>query len=105
MIEFRVRFDTGARDGREACLVVHSAIPRLKAHKRSSADKAVAPQPLAADDALKQKRPVAFLNLAERRDRRQGVGDQLAVYWNQTVTLGQLQVFIETGTVQLAHLH
>src|SRR5262245_1545259 len=52
---------------------------RLEPQKWSCAEETVTSQPLTADDALEQKRPISLLNLAESADRRQRIADQLAI--------------------------
>ncbi len=70
-------------------------IERLEAQERARAEEAVAAQPLAADDAFEEERPVAFLDLAEGGDRRQRVADQLAIDRDDVALLGQLQKLVK----------
>ena len=85
--------------GGGAHLDFDAAVPGLEAQKRPGAEKAVAAQALAADDAFEEKRPIAFLDFAESRDRRQGIADQLPVNRDQAMSPGQLQEISARGTV------
>src|SRR5262249_48819248 len=53
------------------------------------AEEAIAADAFAANDAFEEERPVAFLNLAEGRDRREGVAGELAIDRNHSVVPGQ----------------
>ncbi len=82
---------------------LHARAISLETQEGTAADEAVAAQTFAADDALEQKRPVAFLNLAEGADRRQRVADELAIDRHQAHRpggrAGQGNEFLEAGTM------
>ena len=81
-----------ARLPRCRVLDAHEPIPCLEHQERPRPDEAVAPQTFAADDALAQERPVAVLDLAERRHGREGIADQLPIDRHEVVLLRQVQV-------------
>ena len=76
-----------------------AAVERLEAEERPGAEEAVAAEPLAADDALEQERPVALLDLAEGADRRESVAEELAVDGDDRVPGRQLGELVERGEV------
>src|SRR5260370_13517769 len=78
---------------------LHMAIVSLKSQPRTGADKAVSSQPLAAHHALENKRPVAFLNLAESADGGERVPDQLAIDGDETGRAGQFHELVKTWAV------
>ncbi len=83
-------------DGRPARgLKDDAGAERLEAQEGAGADEAVTAEPLAADDALEQKRPFALLNLTEGADGRERVADELAVDRHQAGLAGQLDEFLE----------
>ena len=87
-------------DGRPARRLKDDAIAeRLEAQEGAGAEEAVAAEPFAADDALEQERPFAFLDLAEGADGRERVADELAVDRDQAGLAGQLDEFLEGRTV------
>src|SRR5262249_6265151 len=88
-----------ARPRKPAVLQLHLAAHGLEAQERPGAQEAVAAQALAADDALEEEGPFAFLDLAESADRGQRVADELSVHRHQTAVSGQLQEFVEAGMV------
>ena len=63
-----------------------AAVVGLDADERRAADEAVPAVPLAADDAFKQERPIAFLHFAERADRRERVAQELAIHGDDGMT-------------------
>src|SRR5689334_3578672 len=88
------------RDGiRTALHNLNPALERLEAQQRSGAQKAVAADPLAAHDALKEKGPVPFLNLAKSGDRRQRVCCELTVHGHQVRMAAQFNKFFEARKV------
>src|SRR5439155_3862243 len=77
----------------------HSAIMRLEAQEWAGAKEAVPTQPLAADHAFEEKRPVAFLNLAEGAHRRECVADQLPIDRHDAGGASQRGQLRERGTI------
>ena len=77
----------------------HVIFVGLKTQKWSGTEKAVPPQSFAADHALEEKGPVAFLNLAESADRRQRVADQLTVDRHHAGITGQLGILFVARSI------
>src|SRR5262249_42861256 len=71
----------------------------LEAEERPGAEEAVAAQPLAANNALEEERPVPLLDLAEGGDRRECVADELAVDRHETRAPGEVQELFQIGVV------
>src|SRR5690242_20742747 len=78
---------------------LNPAIEGLEAQQRSGAEKTVAADPLAAHNALEQKRPITLLDLAKSGDRRERVSCELTVHGHQARMAGQLDKFFEARKV------
>ena len=81
----RVRVRRPPASGRGRRLGDGAAVERLELEERPRAEEAVAADPLAADDALEEERPVALLDLAEGADGRERVAGELAVHRHDRV--------------------
>src|SRR5213596_3299661 len=105
MLQFdgRRQAQPGAAPGGERYFLdLHLAVESLKAQEGSGAKEAIAADALAAHDALKQKRPVLFLNLAKGADGRERVADQLAIHRHEAGVAGQRGALLEGR--QVMHL-
>src|SRR6266852_5923377 len=80
-------------------LDAHAAIKSLRSQEWTGSQKAVAADPLAADHAFQEERPVLFLDLAESADRGQRVADKLAIDRHQIGVPSQRDKFIEGRAV------
>src|ERR1700736_217254 len=72
-------------------LDLHAAIERLETDERPGTEEAITAEAFAVDHALEEKRPIAFLDLAEGADRRQRVADELAVNRHDAALFGQVE--------------
>src|SRR5205807_5504359 len=74
---------------------LHAPAVGLEAQEGASAEETVAPEALAADNALEEKGPVAFLDLAEGADGRERIADELAVDRHHAGLPGELDELLE----------
>ena len=77
-----------------------SSAASFKRAKRPRTEEAISPDPLPADDALEQERPVALLELAERGDGRERVAGEPAVHRHDRVAVRQRGELVERRTVR-----
>src|SRR5215831_15971597 len=86
-------------------LNLHTAVKSLEAKKRPSAQKTVSAQAFAVDDALKEKRPIAFLNLAKRGDGRKRVANKLAINRHHVGIASQVDKLIKCRSMRSKRMH
>ncbi len=98
-LQFVERIVDGAFGGAAVLGERHLQAARFERDEGIAADETVTSDAFATDDTFEEEGVIAGAQFAEGGDRRQGVGQQLAVDGNEPDTLCKLREAFETGEV------